>query len=346
MMQNTLPKTDMRNNCLNIFRLFAALLVLYGHAIAAFSTYLPDWLKPINSLIFLFEMVPFFFGISGFLLWMSIGRTDSFKSYLKNRVLRLYPELWAGVVINAIVTLVLNFKNINWLEFFAYQFTQSTIFQFWTPDSMSEFSNGPLWTVCVMVQCYIVLWPLYRFLHNKGLKRWVPTLATCIGITLLKPLIKPFLPAILYKLIWYTFANQIWLFLLGAFICEYFEQIIGWLKKLWWLAFALQIAVFYLGIDFGSYKVINNILMLYGVIGFAYAFPKLNIKLDLSYGIYIYHMIVINVMMWLNLYDNGFLCILVAIAISTVLSLMSYYSLGLISRKAKNKKQRTMEAVK
>lgn len=344
-MQKTLAKTDMRSNCLNLFRLYAAILVLYGHAVPAFSTVIPEWFKPISKTMFLFEMVPFFFGISGFLLWMSIGRTKSFKLYLKNRVLRLYPELWAGVVFNAIVVLILNFKNINWIEFFAYQFTQSTIFQFWTPDSMRAFSNGPLWTVCVMVQCYIVLWPLYKFLHGKGLKRWVPTLAVAIGINLIKPLLKPFLPAIIYKLIWYTFANQIWLFLVGAFICEYFEQIIGWLKKFWWLAFALQIVVFFIGSDIGSYKLFNNVLMLLGVIGFSYSFPKLNIKVDLSYGIYIYHMIIVNAMVALGLYENGFLSIFIALLISAGLSALSYYTLGLFSRRAKEKAAK-MEAVK
>lgn len=328
---------DMRSNCLNLFRLWAAILVFYGHAIAAFATEQPDWAMPIVKLAFLFEMVPFFFAVSGFLLWSSLGRTKHFGDYLKNRVLRLYPEMWGAVILNAVVTLILNFKNITWWEFIAYQFTQSTFLQFWTPDSLQSFSNGPLWTVCVMVQCYVVLWPLYRFLHGKGLKRWLPTLAACVAINLVKPLLKPFLPAILYKLIWYTFANHLWLFLLGAFLCEYFPQVIGWLKKFWWLAFPLQILVFYTKFDVGSYAILNNTLMILGVLGFAYRYPNLNIKTDLSYGLYLYHMIVINTMVFFHLFDGGYLCILMALIPSVLLALASYFSTGAISRRAKAK---------
>jgi peptidoglycan/LPS O-acetylase OafA/YrhL len=36
--------------------------------------------------------------------------------------------------------------------------------------------------------------------------------------------------------------------------------------------------------------------MFAGVLGFAYRFPKLEIKRDMSYGIYIFHMTVVNVM--------------------------------------------------
>ena len=332
------PKqTDMRKNCFNLLRMFAAVQVFFGHVIPAFATVEPSWFKPIIKVLSLFEGVPFFFGISGFLLWASIGRTDNFSSYLKNRVARLYPEMWGAILVNAVTTLILNFKNIKWVDFFIYQFTQGTILQFWTPDSLESFSNGPLWTVCVMVQCYIVLWPMYKFLHGKGLKRWLPTLFVCFAISIFKPLLKGFLPAIVYKLIWYTFANQMWLFLFGAFLCEYFDKIIGYLKKLWWLAFLVEILVVYVfrDLDFGSYPVIKSVSLLVGSVGLAYSLPKLNLKVDLSYGLYLYHMIVVNVMVALGLVGETFLYTLVALVISLLLATVSYISLGALSRKIK-----------
>ena len=332
------PKqTDRRNNCLNLLRMLAAAQVFFGHIVPVFSTVQPSWLSPFMNALFLFEGVPFFFGISGFLLWMSIGRTDSFSSYLKNRVARLYPEMWGAILVNAAVTLILNFKNIKWFDFFAYQVAQGTFLQFWTPDSLRDFSNGPLWTVFVMAQCYIVLWFAYRFLHGKGLKRWIPTLAVCLAVNIFKPLLAGLLPAILYKLIWYTFVNHMWLFLVGAFLCEYFDRIIGWLKKLWWLAFLVEVLVVYIfrDLDIGSYPIIKSVSLLLGSIGLAYCLPKLNLKIDLSYGLYLYHMIVINAMVALGLFGGSFLWTLAALAISLLLAALSYISLGALSRKFK-----------
>jgi len=89
-------KTDKKRNSLNLIRLIAATQVFVGHAITAFHLSLPpivDWLlRP----LFIFEGVPVFFCLSGFLLWDSIGKTPTFQCYLKKRVFRLYPELWGG----------------------------------------------------------------------------------------------------------------------------------------------------------------------------------------------------------------------------------------------------------
>ena len=81
---------------------------------------------------------------------------------------------------------------------------------------------------------------------------------------------------------------------------------------------------------------IKSISILLGSIGFAYCFPRLSPKVDLSFGLYLYHMIVVNVMIFMGLGKKEPVWFLIALAVSLLLSAVSYFSLGAISRKLKS----------
>ncbi len=331
---------DKKKNCLNLLRLIAATQVFVGHAIPAFSLKLPlplDWFFKFLSI---FEGVPVFFCLSGFLLWDSIGRSPSAEAYLKKRVFRLYPELWGGVLLNFIVMIILWADHIEWGSFLLFQVTQGTIVQFWTPDSLRGWAtgnpNGPLWTICVMIQAYAAMWFFRKFLHKKGLKRWIGTLAVTTLINLLRPLTAAFLPAVIYKLSFYVFVSHIWLFLVGAFISEYFDSMIAWLKRFWWAALIISQIAMYTGFDYGTYGTIKSLFLGIGVIGLGYALPMIRLKHDFSYGLYIYHMIVINVMVVLGCSENT-LWLFISFILSLALAVLSYFTVGGISRKLRTK---------
>jgi len=162
------------------------------------------------------------------------------------------------------------------------------------------------------------------------------TLIVSTLINLLRPLTKPFLPEMLYKLTFYFFASHIWLFLVGAFISEYFEQVIGSLKKWWWAALIISQIAMYTGFDFGTYGTIKSLFLGIGVIGLGYAVPKFSIKHDFSYGLYIYHMIVINVMVELGCQEK-IMWLFVAYTVSFMVASTSYFTLGSLSRKLRKK---------
>lgn len=329
-----------RTNSLNTIRLLAALQVFAGHAIPNLGLELPQWLTSILHVLFVFEGVPVFFFLSGFLIWSSIGKTRDFKTYLQKRVLRIYPELWGGVLVSMIAMLVLYGKQIVWPDFLAFQVTQSTALQFWTPDSLRNYGTGTpnpsLWTIGVMAQCYIALWFLHKLLHRKHWAKWAACIGVSMCVNIFKPLAQPFLPALIYKLVWYTFANHIWLFLIGAFICEHFDKVLGFLKKFWWAALLLSVVAKRSGWDVGGYLTFQSIFLGLGCIGMAYSLPQINIKNDYSYGLYIYHMIVINAMVALGVVgENSYM--LIALAVSFLLAVLSYHTLGALSRNMKRK---------
>ena len=69
-----------KNNCLNLFRLIAALQVAYAHIIIHMKC-VPS--KLLSDVLGYFQGVPIFFILSGFLIWDSIDRSKSYNQYLK-----------------------------------------------------------------------------------------------------------------------------------------------------------------------------------------------------------------------------------------------------------------------
>ena len=72
--------------------------------------------------------------------------------------------------------------------------------------------------------------------------------------------------------------------------------------------------------------------------GAAYVFPKLNVKTDISYGVYIYHMTVVNALIELGYTGNQWLLLLVT-AITFILAWISTKTIGKLSMRMKGKSQ-------
>jgi len=330
---------DRRNNCFNFIRLIAAIQVFLGHACQHLEITMPYIIKEIW---WTFRGVPIFFVLSGFLIWNLLERQISFKQYCTKRILRLYPELVGGVLLNAIVMLVVYRDSIRMVPFILFQMSQSTVLQFWTPDCLRGYGcgtpNGALWTIGVMVQCYVVLFVLHKLLHKKKTPLFIIALIIGILFNIGTPMLENFLPEIVFKLFQQTFFPYIWLFVLGAVICEYFDKTIVILKKFWWvcLIILLLVSIFGIEVGIGSYETIKSLMLGLFVIGFGYAI-KIPIKYDFSYGLYIYHMVVINLMIEIGSMGAP-IDIVIAFTISMILAVISYFSIGYWGRKAKKDK--------
>lgn len=163
----------MTNNSLNTFRLFASIQVLWGHTLAHLGL---ANVPVLGDFIGFFYGVPIFFTLSGFLIWQSIGRSRSFGDYAKKRFWRIYPELWAAVVVEILVILALYRQPIDWPKLGLFTIGQATIFQFWTPDFLRGYGcgcpNGALWTISVLIQYYFLVYFVYILLKNRRLIVW------------------------------------------------------------------------------------------------------------------------------------------------------------------------------
>lgn len=340
-----------RDNCLNLIRLFAALDVLFGHAIVNFDFngftenkgIISISVAVLNIIFNFFKGVPLFYCMSGFLIWDSIERSKNLKDYARKRIFRVYPELWGAVVVSLISIIILYRNNIHWLELALFGIAQSTVLQFWTPDFLRGFGNGTpngaLWTICVIVQFYVVCWFIHKILKGKSFWIWCAVLAGSIFVGWASPSFEAYMPTIVYKLYSQTFIPYVWLFLVGSFTAEFYNNIIPVIKKYWWMVLVVSIIWIFVipfDISIGLYSMMGSLLCCAACFGFAFAFPMLNIKTDISYGIYLYHMVVINIFVHLGLTEN-FVYFLGAVGITIVSAFFSTMTIGRIGIKMKSK---------
>ncbi len=328
-----------KNNCLTTIRLFAAFQVIFGHLVKHLELSCP---KGITYIMGYFSGVSIFFAVSGFLIWSSIQRSDSYGGYLKKRFFRIYPELWVGVAIE-IISILVFYNGWEIKSLLAFTFTQGTVLQFWTPDSLRGYGcgtpNGTLWTICATVQFYLVAWFLYKLMHKRKLPFWIGGFIGLVCVSVLGQLCFKLIGInILVKLFGQTIFRYLWLFFIGCFIAEFKEKVIPVISKYWLVFLATGIIPVVTGLDiYAGYNVILAISLATGLIGFAYRFPRLALKTDISYGLFIYHMIIVNVFISLGLTGNWWHFVAVS-ALSCVFAYISTKTVGKWSARRKIKR--------
>ena len=333
--------TEARKNrdCLNTLRLLSAFQVFYFHTITHLHISMPD---AVTKCILFIVGVPVFFFLSGYLNWFSSSRSVNAGDYYKKRFFRIFPELWVAVILEIVTIVLLYRERINWPVLGVFAVTQGTFMQFWTPGFLRGYGcgcpNGALWTICMIIQYYIVAYPLQRWLKDKPLKAWIVVLAVSLAIGLLSNRFVAMLPEMAGKLYEQLVFRYFWLFFLGAFIARYSNEVLPFLKKYFLLLLLLSGIVWLCKFDIntGLYGVVRSSAFCLGALGLAYAWPWLNIKTDISYGVYIYHMIVVNAFIQLGLTGRK----LYLLAVLAIVLTLSYISAKTIGRLSQNWKKR------
>ena len=311
----------MRPNNFDLIRLLAALQVVLYHGLEhlRISEGFSQWFTVIPRC---FPGVPIFFVISGFLVSASYRRSNTIGKSSVNRSLRIYPGLWVCLVVAIASVAVLMpevFEGLSFFEFFAWIAAQVSIVQFYNPDFLRPYGlgalNGSLWTIPVELQFYIML-PIVCFLFGTKKQIKNKTLLMLIVIFLAMNQfqlhgLRPYYGTFWYKILRCTFLPHFWLFLVGVAFQQNFERLLPYFegKFFYWSlvhAAAVGLAIF-LGQSYGSnfpFPVVG--LSLAGLtMSFAYTCRGLADQLlnhnDISYGVYIYHGLVINAFVHLGL---------------------------------------------
>ena len=327
-----------RDNCLNSIRLLAALSVMYIHAVAHLDVDVPEFVTTIFSM---FPGVPIFFFLSGFLVWNSIGKSNGIVAYAKKRFWRIYPQLWTAVVLSIVIIIFQYNKPIEFAKLGIFAITQGTIMQFWTPEFLREYGcgtpNGALWTIGITIQFYIVAYFVYKLIHKKNIFIWIAWIVFSVFVTYLSNVITGMFPSLISKLYNQLVIRYLWIFLTGAMIAEKNEIMVPFLKKYW--MFFVGVAMFFymfpqFDLNYNNYNILFCIFQVVGLLGVAYRYPGVNIKFDISYGIYLYHMIVINVMIELG-FSGKIQNLVIAMLLSIVLAYISEKTIGQFSIKKK-----------
>lgn len=332
-----------RENTLDAIRLFAAMQVavihVYGYLSPASAI---D--NPLIRLLGLFPGVPIFFFISGFLITRSFERSPSIKEFLKNRALRIFPALWVCLIINILMIASTGYfqdKNISIIDTGSLLIAKATFIQFYNPDFLRGFGdgvlNGSLWTICVELQFYI-LTPLIYILFIQRAKNANINIIILITVFLLANQALTILQAsfshhIAWKLYKVSFAPWIYMFLLGALAQQNFNAIQRHIKKiplLPILVIYLIVASLLRNFNFDLGNTITPILLpflILLILRAAYYKPKVINKVfkgnDISYGVYIWHMVFVN--QYLHYNSQGPEITLIALAATIAAAVLSWF---------------------
>jgi peptidoglycan/LPS O-acetylase OafA/YrhL len=311
-------------NNFDLIRLVAAVEVAIRHTIVNLSPeQFPYWMKVFFAFV---PGVPIFFFLSGYLISRSWERSPSGREYFRNRALRLFPALWCCVLFATAAIFASGYMStVAWqpAKLVAWMVGQGTVFQFWTPDFLRDFGvgavNGSLWSISVEIQFYVVTAALYWSM------RGLPPVAQTVVIGGLAVLFSTFNGQRVFfedlieastgswhamKLFGVSFLPWYFMFLCGAFA----QRVSGWLVPLCVqsapVIFALYVASMLVDFHFWGLGLGNDIppylvpLMGVTVLAAAYSRPTLGHRLlrgqDMSYGMYIYHMPIVNVFIQLG----------------------------------------------
>ena len=334
--------SDWRVNNFDLLRLLAALQVAVGHGIAI--------LKPTGYLAHLlgagldrFPGVPIFFVISGVLISKSYEHSDSLRDYLRNRCLRILPGLWICLVVSVAVILALGVASLgritapDWLLWWAGQMSIFQNFQAAFLEPLSTGLNYSLWTIPIELEFYIVLPALYGILRLRRRLGNMRLLAIALASLALQLLIVNSYRSVgqvrAYSLLEVTLAPYLWMFLVGVSIQRNWSTVRGWLfgRAHWWgLGYLMLCAAGrWLHVDTGgNYMNPVYLLPLAGlIVSLAMSAPQLSDRVlrhhDVSYGLYLYHMLVVHLLAVLAA-PSGWAPIAAAIIVSLGLAALSW----------------------
>ena len=297
-----------KNNNFDILRLLAAFQVAFTHTCNHLD-YSPGFLKVISY----FPGVPIFFFISGFLIAGSYKNTGStMKVFFQNRFLRLFPALWVCFCVSFFLVLISGYHiKASITDVLVWIVANNSILQFYNPTFMREYGvgvlNGSLWTISVELQFYI-LTPLVCLLLSGHKKVFLGVFLILICANVTNTLIDD-RNQIFEKVLYVSFMPWLYMFVVGAFL-RYQEALVRKILSfnvLYFLFIYLLSRFFAESSNIGvgnSINPISFILLACLTIKLAYSFPELSDKIlnknDLSYGIYIYHMPVINFLFYID----------------------------------------------
>lgn len=353
------PANDWRINNFDLIRLLAALQVAIVHTMTAFKLYGVD-ATFFNLGVRMFPGVPIFFVISGFLISKSYERSNSLRDYYRNRCLRIFPALWVclaasvGVILIAGVGVLGPVSTHEWLAWWG---AQMSLYQQFGPDFLQPVGmgslNGSLWTIPIELEFYLLLPLMYAAFRLRQRRGDLALLGVLAGSLVLhfvycRPSLLPAPPE--HTFLVETAAPYLWIFLVGVLMQRHWTSLRGWLARRthWWLLGYLLLCVVTkrLHIYVGSADISPLFLLpLAGlVLSCAISLPALSDRLlrhnDVSYGTYIYHALVLNLMLLFGVH-GGFLSALAALAISLGLGTASWW---LVERPFLKRKRKSLRA--
>ena len=326
-------KFSFENNIFDIIRYYAMLQVMVNHIADHFKLRLPTVLQALIK----FQGVVILFALSGYLTAASLDRDSkdgevNKHKFLKKRFFRIFPEYWLCVLINTIVIFILYSTKPSLKEGLIYVITQFGCLNFYTGEWLRGYGvgapNGSLWTILVELEFYVIILFIWKWLKNKGIITWSILLAIFAGMNYLSAVIGDS-ESVVHKLINCNVIPFMYMFMIGAFIYRFREKIFNFDRKILITATLILFCLYSLGMNIqiaGIYLPLLSGISLAAIsIILGYLFNrKIRAKVDITYGTYLYHMVVVNAIITFGI-KQDYAALIVVILISLLLGIISLY---------------------
>lgn len=325
---NRLEPPIFQKNNFDLIRIVTAGLVMVNHSLHHLKLTIPEWYTVIQQ----FQRVPMFFVMSGFLLSASFERNDNLRKYFRNRLTRIYPALWACILLSIIL-----YATIGGLNFFNSQTVPWILAQgvglIYTPQFMDHFGygsyNGSLWTIVIELQFYLILPLIYlvcKFFYKGKSNKWFYIL---FALSILIAFVLKTFPTEIgsEKMIRYSFFPHAYIFMSGILLqkLKIWEWKIIQGKALYWMALFL-IYTYTVPMNVTT-SMISMIILACCTISLGYSKPGLASKIlknrDISYGVYLYHGMLLSILVEKNIIGNSLYFVFVVI-FTFILAWLSY----------------------
>lgn len=298
---------DSQNN-FDLIRLFAALEVVLEHTLLTFDGE-SVWTRMLNIL----PGVPIFFFVSGFLIvqsWRNVAARQP-RQFFVNRALRIYPALYVNLVLTVVMLIATGFvsrHDISLELWSTWLLAHGSLLQFANPEFLRGFGTGAinpsLWSISVELQFYL-LTPVVSWWIAKGSVVRAAGLVLLAGLNILN--YGNTHATAVSQLFQVSFAPWLFMFAVGAYFAHdgVLRERIAQLRLVALLVVYGLVCLLcaWAGLKFGnSMSPVLFCVLAAVVFKVAVSAPRLSDRLlrgnDISYGIYIYHLPLINLFLY------------------------------------------------
>lgn len=325
------------NNCFDFLRLLFAVFVLVTHSYALFGYSENDWLYQLTRQISFSQVGVFgFFSISGYLIFISLVRSENLINYFAKRVLRIFPALTILILVSVFVVAPIFvsgssinlYSNLSTWEYLLNNIilqTKYTIDGLFENNPLPSIVNGSLWTIPYEFSCYVLISVFFLIKNKMRLIRIVLSFnMICFLIIFNFYLTKFSYWTPVYKINTELLLKFGGFFLMGSLIASFNDLVIKHKTLLLISSFILLTGSFFFFVfHWVEYIIFPIFIISFGLHSFKYISDISKIG-DYSYGFYLYAFLIQQVIV-LMFEPQLYMLMFLSFLITFIFALFSWY---------------------
>lgn len=300
-------------NFFDYIRYYAAFCVMFlhftGHVGYHMSQYKPV-ITVMRGISMFFQPTVVLITMSGFLASASFERGGALViPFIKKRIKRIYIDMWLSM---AVYVAVFHFvvgdrydgSMFKWLLLQGVGFAN-------TPECLKNFAtgsfNGTMWFFTVIIQLYVVIAIVKKITKDsRNLWLWLSITAVFGILNIISALLATNFSETIQKLLERSFIPFAFWFFVGVLFqtCRLYKS--ERIKTVCIALIAAQIILWILpesGLGYYTDFFRGTVTCILTILA-AYCLPAKRVKLDITYGLYLYHWLFLNLIIFYKLYNK------------------------------------------